>query len=180
MKEAEATMTLAPSARALQRPGARPRLAHAGQRQRGAAARTGRVRRGGRDPVTVHHHRLLAPFASVSCRGGDPNRPVSRPAGRSARALGPVLRRRLRLPHLRVTLVPFPVRLPAPAGADGHGAAGFQLHALAAWVLFAMWPFTRLVHVFSAPVGYLFRRYVVYRSRAAGSWVRAPRRGWER
>ncbi len=57
---------------------------------------------------------------------------------------------------------------------------GFQLHALAAWVLFAMWPFTRLVHVFSAPVGYLFRPYVVYRSRAAGSGVRAPRRGWER
>ncbi|MFZ5850832.1 MAG: respiratory nitrate reductase subunit gamma [Actinomycetota bacterium] len=57
---------------------------------------------------------------------------------------------------------------------------GFQLHALAAWLLFAMWPFTRLVHFFSAPVGYLFRPYVVYRSRAAGSGVRAPRRGWER
>jgi len=23
----------------------------------------------------------------------------------------------------------------------------FQIHAFAAWVLFAMWPFTRLVHV---------------------------------
>ncbi len=30
--------------------------------------------------------------------------------------------------------------------------AGFQIHAMLAWVLFAAWPFTRLVHVFSAPV----------------------------
>jgi nitrate reductase gamma subunit len=61
---------------------------------------------------------------------------------------------------------------------------GFQLHALAAFLLFAMWPFTRLVHVFSAPVGYLTRPYVVYRSRdRQGGPVprsRAARRGWER
>jgi nitrate reductase gamma subunit len=31
--------------------------------------------------------------------------------------------------------------------------------------LFCLWPFTRLVHAFSAPIGYLFRPYVVYRSR---------------
>ena len=31
--------------------------------------------------------------------------------------------------------------------------------------LFALWPFTRLVHAFTAPIGYLFRPYVVYRSR---------------
>lgn len=57
----------------------------------------------------------------------------------------------------------------------------FQLHVLSALVLFAIWPFTRLVHVFSAPVGYLFRPYVVYRSRdhASGS-SRAVRPGWER
>jgi len=58
---------------------------------------------------------------------------------------------------------------------------GFQLHALAAWVLFAFWPFSRLVHVFSMPLGYLTRPYIVYRSRdeqQLGS--RAPRRGWER
>src|SRR3954464_3524580 len=42
---------------------------------------------------------------------------------------------------------------------------GFQIHAMLAWVLFAVWPFTRLVHVFSAPLGYLTRPYVVYRSR---------------
>ena len=58
---------------------------------------------------------------------------------------------------------------------------GFKLHALVAFGLFALWPFTRLVHVFSAPVGYLTRPYVVYRSRddrSLGS--AAPRRGWDR
>ncbi|WP_462417131.1 respiratory nitrate reductase subunit gamma [Kytococcus sp. Marseille-QA3725] len=61
---------------------------------------------------------------------------------------------------------------------------GFKLHALLACLLFAMWPFTRLVHVFSAPVGYLTRPYVVYRSRdsrpGAGAGTRAPKRGWEK
>ncbi|MEV0350214.1 respiratory nitrate reductase subunit gamma [Nonomuraea sp. NPDC050680] len=42
----------------------------------------------------------------------------------------------------------------------------FQLHALSALVLFAIWPFTRLVHMLTAPVGYLTRPYIVYRSRA--------------
>ena len=58
---------------------------------------------------------------------------------------------------------------------------GFQLHALVAFGLFALWPFTRLVHVFSAPVGYLTRPYIVYRSRddtQLGS--HRPRRGWDR
>ena len=61
---------------------------------------------------------------------------------------------------------------------------GFQAHALLAFVLFAMWPFTRLVHVFSAPLGYLTRPYIVYRSRdpqsEQGLGSRAPKRGWER
>ena len=56
---------------------------------------------------------------------------------------------------------------------------GFQLHTMAAWLLFAVWPFTRLVHVFSAPLGYLTRPYIVYRSRAATTGARDPRRGWE-
>ncbi|MGE0295167.1 respiratory nitrate reductase subunit gamma [Pseudonocardia sp.] len=61
-------------------------------------------------------------------------------------------------------------------------AAGFafQLHTLVGMALFAIWPFTRLVHAFTAPVGYLFRPYVVYRSRTAGLATRASRRGWER
>ncbi|MEU7244175.1 respiratory nitrate reductase subunit gamma [Streptomyces sparsogenes] len=43
----------------------------------------------------------------------------------------------------------------------------FRLHALSACLLFAAWPFTRLVHVWSAPIGYLARPYLVYRRRAA-------------
>jgi nitrate reductase gamma subunit len=57
---------------------------------------------------------------------------------------------------------------------------GFQLHSLIAFALFALWPFTRLVHVFSAPLGYVTRPYVVYRSRDAQLGTRTPRRGWER
>jgi nitrate reductase gamma subunit len=58
---------------------------------------------------------------------------------------------------------------------------GFQIHAMLAWVLFAAWPFTRLVHVFSAPLGYLTRPYIVYRSRDTSRLgTRATPRGWER
>lgn len=56
----------------------------------------------------------------------------------------------------------------------------FQLHVLASTALFLIWPFTRLVHVLSVPIGYLFRPYVVYRSRDAHLGARATRRGWER
>lgn len=57
----------------------------------------------------------------------------------------------------------------------------FRVHAVAGMALFIVWPFTRLVHAFSAPVGYFFRPYIVYRDRGphdAGS--RKPRRGWEK
>ncbi|MFI5828256.1 respiratory nitrate reductase subunit gamma [Streptomyces sp. NPDC051578] len=50
----------------------------------------------------------------------------------------------------------------------------YQVHALLAMALFALWPFSRLVHAFTAPVGYLTRPYLVYRSRAAA--VGGPRR----
>lgn len=56
----------------------------------------------------------------------------------------------------------------------------FQAHVLASTTLFLVWPYTRLVHVLSVPVGYLFRPYVVYRSRDGQVGARAPRRGWER
>ncbi len=55
----------------------------------------------------------------------------------------------------------------------------FQAHALAALALFAMWPFTRLVHVFSVPLGYVARPYIIYRTRDPRPGVRVPRRGWE-
>ena len=55
----------------------------------------------------------------------------------------------------------------------------FQAHVMSAWLLFAVWPFTRLVHMFSAPLGYLTRPYIVYRSRDAAGPSRSPKRGWE-
>jgi nitrate reductase gamma subunit len=59
--------------------------------------------------------------------------------------------------------------------------AAFHIHAVAGMLLIMVWPFTRLVHAFSAPVGYLFRPYVVYRTRDRGAdGSRTPRRGWER
>ncbi|GAA2097576.1 hypothetical protein GCM10009841_09980 [Microlunatus panaciterrae] len=57
---------------------------------------------------------------------------------------------------------------------------GFQVHAMVAMLLFALWPFTRLVHVFSAPLGYVTRPYIVYRSRDDRLGARTPPRGWER
>jgi len=56
---------------------------------------------------------------------------------------------------------------------------GFKFHIIAAFTLFAVWPFTRLVHAFSAPVGYLTRPYIVYRSRDTHPGLRTSRRGWE-
>jgi len=56
----------------------------------------------------------------------------------------------------------------------------FQLHVLCSTALFLIWPYTRLVHVLSVPIGYLFRPYVVYRSRDAQLGARTTRRGWER
>ncbi|AQP46325.1 respiratory nitrate reductase subunit gamma [Tessaracoccus aquimaris] len=58
----------------------------------------------------------------------------------------------------------------------------FQTHIVIAMLLFAMIPFTRLVHAFSAPFHYLFRPYIVYRSRDAVSARRSSTtkgRGWD-
>ena len=41
----------------------------------------------------------------------------------------------------------------------------YQVHAIAAWVIWAVWPFSRLVHAWSYPLWYLWRPYIVYRSR---------------
>ena len=56
----------------------------------------------------------------------------------------------------------------------------FQAHSLTAFLLFALWPFTRLVHAFSAPIGYLWRPYVVYRSKEDRLGTRVTRPGWDR
>jgi len=57
----------------------------------------------------------------------------------------------------------------------------FKVHAVAGLLVIAIWPFTRLVHAFSAPLAYLTRPYVIYRDRGehdAGN--RPARRGWEK
>lgn len=42
---------------------------------------------------------------------------------------------------------------------------GFKIHILTTFVLYLLFPFTRLVHVFSLPLRYLNRSYVLYRRR---------------
>ncbi|MFG3102342.1 respiratory nitrate reductase subunit gamma [Streptomyces sp. NPDC048182] len=57
----------------------------------------------------------------------------------------------------------------------------YQIHAVVGMLLIAMVPYTRLVHMFSAPLPYLVRPYVVYRSRDPHQLGPRPdRRGWER
>ncbi|MFB7055801.1 respiratory nitrate reductase subunit gamma [Streptomyces vinaceus] len=68
---------------------------------------------------------------------------------------------------------------------DYHLMAGaplaFKLHVLFGFTLFALIPYSRLVHMFSAPLKYLFRPYVVYRRRDPRQLADRPsRRGWER
>src|SRR5690625_3433649 len=41
---------------------------------------------------------------------------------------------------------------------------GFQIHVMSAILIFALWPFTRLVHVFAAPLGYITRPYKIGRA----------------
>lgn len=51
----------------------------------------------------------------------------------------------------------------------------YQLHAVSAFLLIALWPFTRLVHAWSAPVTYPMRRPIIYRSRTAARGMSALR-----
>jgi nitrate reductase gamma subunit len=43
----------------------------------------------------------------------------------------------------------------------------YRIHVTSAWLLYAVWPFTRLVHVWSYPFQYLGRPYILYRRRFA-------------
>ena len=56
----------------------------------------------------------------------------------------------------------------------------FQIHFTAAWLFLALFPFTRFVHFWSAPVWYLTRPFVVYRRRK-GQTALSPgeARGWQ-
>lgn len=51
----------------------------------------------------------------------------------------------------------------------------YQVHAISAWFLFALWPFSRLVHAWSYPVLYLGRPWILYRGyRSRARSYRAP------
>ncbi|MCY9513781.1 respiratory nitrate reductase subunit gamma [Paenibacillus apiarius] len=39
----------------------------------------------------------------------------------------------------------------------------FKIHILSGFSIFALWPFTRLVHVWSVPLNYIGRSYILYR-----------------
>ncbi|MCY0935654.1 respiratory nitrate reductase subunit gamma [Streptomyces sp. H34-S4] len=57
----------------------------------------------------------------------------------------------------------------------------FKIHIIFGFVLFALIPYSRLVHMFSVPLKYLFRPYVVYRKRDPEQLANRPsKRGWER
>ncbi|WP_055699976.1 MULTISPECIES: respiratory nitrate reductase subunit gamma [Streptomyces] len=63
----------------------------------------------------------------------------------------------------------------------GAAPLAFKLHIVFGFALFALIPFSRLAHIFSAPFKYLFRPYVVYRRRDPKQLAnRDPKRGWER
>lgn len=55
----------------------------------------------------------------------------------------------------------------------------FKLHVLAGFTIIAVWQYTRLVHAFSAPVGYVTRPYVVYRSRDSRATDMRRHVAWE-
>lgn len=72
--------------------------------------------------------------------------------------------------HYRETVSPYYRNLlifnPQPDLMTGGGVNFvFQAHVTVVWLLFAFWPFSRLVHAWSVPVDYLRRSPVVYRSR---------------
>jgi nitrate reductase gamma subunit len=45
----------------------------------------------------------------------------------------------------------------------------YQVHSTAAWLLYALWSFSRLVHAWSVPFQYLGRPYILHRRRFAGA-----------
>jgi nitrate reductase gamma subunit len=55
---------------------------------------------------------------------------------------------------------------PKPELMSGDGVSLiFQIHVVSVWFLYALWPFSRLVHAWSVPVDYLRRSPIPYRGR---------------
>jgi respiratory nitrate reductase gamma subunit len=75
--------------------------------------------------------------------------------------------------HYRESVAPYFRQLmvldPKPGLMTGeHISFIFQLHVTAVWFLYALWPFSRLVHAWSIPVDWFVRRSPIpYRSRIA-------------
>jgi nitrate reductase gamma subunit len=83
--------------------------------------------------------------------------------------------------HYRETVAPYFRQLfildPEPELMTGGGVTLiFQLHVVSVWFLFALWPFSRLVHAWSLPIDYLRRSPIVYRSRERRGRRVAPER----
>lgn len=53
----------------------------------------------------------------------------------------------------------------------------YRIHAATAWLLFALWPFSRLVHVWSIPIAYLTRSPILYRTRRTAPEAATKRGG---
>jgi nitrate reductase gamma subunit len=80
--------------------------------------------------------------------------------------------------HYRESVGPYFRRLmvldPTPELMTGNGVTlMFQLHVVSVWFLFALWPFSRLVHAWSVPVDFLRRSPIPYRSRTGRPRVAA-------
>jgi nitrate reductase gamma subunit len=72
--------------------------------------------------------------------------------------------------HYRETVAPYFRQLfigdPEPElMTGGNVTLVFQVHVISVWFLYALWPFSRLVHAWSIPVDYLRRSPIPYRSR---------------
>lgn len=72
--------------------------------------------------------------------------------------------------HYRESVAPYFRNLlvlnPKPELMTGEGVNFvFQSHVTVVWLLYAFWPFSRLVHAWSLPVDYLRRSPILYRSR---------------
>lgn len=68
---------------------------------------------------------------------------------------------------------------PRPELMTGEGVPFiFQLHVTSMWLLYALWPFSRLVHVWSIPVDWFRRSPILYRGRAGRAQaIASMRRG---
>ena len=74
--------------------------------------------------------------------------------------------------HYRESVAPYFRQLfmlnPEPSLMTGEDISLiFQIHVTGVWFLYALWPFSRLVHAFSVPVGYPKRSPIFYRSRSS-------------